>query len=539
MKKISTIAFALLLGGGLNAQTLDAAIKKTDNERYDLAGSEFRKLISADPNKVDNQFYYAENFFKKGENDSALAVLKQAAQLDATNPLTLVAGGKLLWYSGDTASARKKFVEAVKLTKSKNAEIMRQIGATYLNAPIQNLDLAIAVLTEAVKVDGKSIDGYLLLGDALLEKTPENGTAAIKNYNKALEIDAKNCRGIVRKAKLYQRAQNYEQANTLYKEAQVLDPTYAPAFRENAELNMKFNQFGRAIENWKKYLELNNSDEARYRFATALFSSKKYCEAIPELETLRSNGYINFYVHRMLSYSLFECNPDNKAEINTKGIESSDAFFALAPQAKVISLDYKYRAQHLVKLGKDSLAIAEFEKASQLDPEKKGEYAGEIAKMSMKAKKYDKVIENYLIKMNNDPKNLNAGEHFELGRAYFFGPKNYALADSSFKNMLNLTPNYSMGFVWRGRASTKLDEKNVLWLAQPHYEKYLELITAEEKVAAQHKTSQMEAGKYLGDYYVNSPKKDFAKAKLYWKIVQDLDPADKQAKAFFASPAGK
>jgi len=39
---------------------------------------------------------------------------------------------------------------------------------------------------------------------------------------------------------------------------------------------------------------------------------------------------------------------------------------------------------------------------------------------------------------------------------------------------------------------------------------------------------------------VNSKEgKDYAKAKLVWKMVQDLDPTDKQAKAFFASPAGK
>ena len=76
---------------------------------------------------------------------------------------------------------------------------------------------------------------------------------------------------------------NYDLANEKYKEAQGIDSTYAPAYRENAELNMMFNQSKKAIENWKKYLSLNNTLESRYRYATALFNGKQYCEAIPEI----------------------------------------------------------------------------------------------------------------------------------------------------------------------------------------------------------------------------------------------------------------
>ena len=68
----------------------------------------------------------------------------------------------------------------------------------------------------------------------------------------------------------------------------------------------------------------------------------------------------------------------------------------------------------------------------------------------------------------------------------------------------------------------------------------MELITPEEAAAPANKASLMEASKYLGDYYVNSKEgKDHAKAKIYWEKVRTLDPADKQAAAFFASPAGK
>jgi len=48
------------------AQTLQDAITKSDNERYQAAAAEFRALIAKEANKGDNYFYYGENFFKKG-----------------------------------------------------------------------------------------------------------------------------------------------------------------------------------------------------------------------------------------------------------------------------------------------------------------------------------------------------------------------------------------------------------------------------------------------------------------------------------------
>ena len=134
------------------------------------------------------------------------------------------------------------------------------------------------------------------MGDALLQITPENSSPAIKNYNLALNLDPKSPKALVRTAKIYFAAKNPELANSKYEEAQALDPNYAPAYRENAELYMRYDKSTKAIENWKKYLALNNSIEARYRYATSLFQGKKYCDAIGELTSVQAGGFNNFYV---------------------------------------------------------------------------------------------------------------------------------------------------------------------------------------------------------------------------------------------------
>jgi tetratricopeptide (TPR) repeat protein len=526
MKKIAV--FATLLCTGLQAQTLKDAVYKTDNERFSEASSEFKALVAKEPTGV-NYFYFGENYYEWGEKDSAMMIWKAGSEKDLVSPMSAVAKGKMLWVSGSKDAAKVEFTKALTTTKNKNAEVMRAIAETYIESENKSLDEAIALLETATKLDPKNEDGHLLLGDALLEKTPTNGSPAIVSYKKVLEINPKSPRGIVRIAKLYQRAQNFEEANKYYQEAKAVDATYAPAYRENAELNMMFKQNAKAIENWKKYLELNNSDDARYRFATAMYSGKQYCEVIPEIEGLQGKGFNNFYMERMLTYSYYECGKD--ADFAKKGLAASDRFFQMAPSDKVIFKDYKYRGLILSKSGSDSLAIIELEKASAIDQEAAKELAPDIAKLYSKLKKYDKVIAIYEAKKGSSA--LTATEQFELGNAYFKGPKDYVKADTAYATVLSLSPNYYPAAYYRARCAYIFDPNKEKWAAKPYLEKVIELVKPEERASKNNKPLVMEAAKYLGDYYVNSAEKDTAKAKSYWNIVKELDPADKQAEAFF------
>lgn len=539
MKNYIIFTCAMTLGSWANAQTLKDAIYKTDNERFSEASGDFGKLIQKEPANGTNYFYFGELYFeralmstndKKMYMDSAIALFDKAIAIDAVNPMSIVAKGKSLWIQGQTDAGKVEFTKATTQTKNKNPEVLRAIAETYIDADKKNLDEAILLLETAVKLDPKNEDGHLLMGDALLEKTPQNGSPAIKSYNKVLEINPKSPRGVVRVAKLYQRAQNFEEANKYYQQAKELDPTFAPAYRENAELNMLFKQSAKAIENWKKYLELNNSDEARYRFITALFNGKQYCEVIPEIEALQRKGFNNFYLERMVSYSAVDC-AQGDASLVQKGLMASNHFFEMVPQDKIIFMDYKYRGLLYSKNNQDSLAIVELEKASEIDQDAAKELAGDIGRLCMKLKKYDKVITSYNFKKSTS--SLTATEYFELGRAYFFGPKNYAAADSAFAKLVEISPTYSPGYLWRARASYPLDPVKEKWLAKPYLEEVLKLVKPEERAVGPNKAMVLEACKYMGDYYVNSKEKDIAKAKEFWNIVKELDPADKQAAAFF------
>ena len=538
MKKITLISASFILASSTFAQTLQDAITKTDNERYAAAASDFRALIAKEAAKGDNYFYYGENFFKKGDLDSANMYYQKGVELNATYPLNYVGLGKVLWYKGNTADAKTQLFKAATLGANKNTEVMRKTAETYINADNKNLDEAMTLLNAAIKIEPKNAENYLLMGDALLEKNPTEGGPAIKQYDKFSELNPKSPKGILRAGKLYQRGRNYQLALDLYKKAQDLDPTYAPAYREKAELYHLAGQKANAVESYKKYLELNNSEEARERYAAFVFNNKQYADAISEIEKLQGTGNTNLYLDRYLGYSYAELGNKTDTAAYRKGLNAISKFFDKSSKVanfKYVGTDYKYKGILLSKTGKDSLGIIEMEKAAQMDPKLAGDITNEIAKSYMKSKRYDKAIATYEKKMAGDPKNLSGQDYFEMGRAYYFGPKDFVKSDSCFSKVTQAIPTFATAYFWRGKANVQQDLKNEKWLAKPHYEKALTLIKPEERAGS--KLNVIEACEYLGYYYLVM--KDNAKAKEYFTIVKDLDPNNKKQVEFFKSPAGK
>jgi predicted Zn-dependent protease len=531
MKITKIVALLLVSSTAAFGQNLQNALKNTDNELFTEATKEFKSLIKLEPNNAVNYFYLGENFFAQKELDSAIYYWNQAATAEPTNPLASVALGKIKLSNGDVAGAQTFFNEVLTKTKNKNAEVLRNVAKAYINSDFVNTTESIALLEQAVKIDAKNEYNYLLLGDAYLTATPPNANDAIKNYNSVFNINAKSTKALVRIGKLYTRVNSDSAANANFAKAIAIDPTYAPAYRENAELYLKYaNKASKAIENWKKYLELNNSQEARYRYITALYKGKQYCEVITETNNLTATGFTNFYMDRMLTFSYAECTNDKSN--SEKGLVASDVFFKKVPQDKINYLDYKYRGQLLVALNKDSLAVFEYEKAIAKDESKKAELLPVIAKSYLKTKKYQKGIETLLLKNTMSP--LSVAEYFDLGKAYFFGPKNYRAADSAFTKVNEKSPTYAPGYYWKARAIRFIDPNDKNYTAKAFYEKTFELVKPEERASNGNKPMLLETCKYLGTYYEMSAAKDLEKAKSFYTVVLELDPNDAQAKAFLA-----
>ena len=71
-KKLSVFFTALLICANLFAQTLNDAIRLTDNEQYEAATALFKVLISNEPANATNYYYLGENYLLSDNADSAL-----------------------------------------------------------------------------------------------------------------------------------------------------------------------------------------------------------------------------------------------------------------------------------------------------------------------------------------------------------------------------------------------------------------------------------------------------------------------------------
>lgn len=552
MKKITLIASALTLTHIAFAQTLQDAIIKTDNERYESAASDFLNLVAKEPAKGENYFYLGETYFKSGDLDSANIFYQKGADINATYPLNHVGLGKVLWYKGKTADAKAEFFKAATLGANKNAEVMRKTAEVYINSENKSLDEAISLLNAAIKLEPKNAENHILMGDALLEKNPSDGGPAIKEYSKATELNPKSPKGVLRSGKLYQRARNYQLALDLYKQAEAIDPTYAPAYREKAELYHLAGQKANAVESYKKYLTLNNSDKERARYAGFLLNNKQYAEAVAEIEALQKAGNTDLYLNRYLAYSYAELGNKTDSLAYKKGVTAINNFFdksSKVPNFKYIGTDYKYKGVLLSKTGQDSLGVIEMEKAITAEPKLEGEMRALIASTWVKAKKYNKAIDAYNKKMAGDKNNLALQDWYDFGRAYYYEGGNkqkekkdaealqlFIQADTCFSILAQKSPEYAIAYFWRGKANVQQDLKNEKWLAKPYYEKGLELVTKQNALPA-NKNSVIEACEYLGYNAVTT--KDYTKAKEYFGIIRTLDPNNKKAVEFFKSPQGK
>lgn len=530
MKKVVYFVASTLISSLTFAQSLESAKLKTAYERYDESTKEFSTLIKNNPNDADNYFYLAENYLLAETLDSAVYYWNKAYTINPNSALAQVAKGKTLWIQGNKTAAIEEFENAVKTSKRKNGEVYRQIGSILTSAPVKDLDKAIAYLKTAVEVDPKNVEGFLLLGDAILEKDPKNGTDAIREYNNAERIE-QSPRTIVRKAKLYQRARNYKLADEMYVQAQTLDAKYAPAYKAHAELQGMFGKYELAIANWKKYLALNDDEYSRYKYAAALFSAQKYTDALAEIEKLTAKNYSSIYTERINIYSTYEvleasADKNDGTKFQT-GLDKITKFIEkYEPKKATVGMDYKYKALYLTKVGKNEEAVAAYYKAAE-DSTVAGDVLIGLAKTFTKAEKYEDAIKAYSKIIEKDSSKLSLGDYFELGRVYFFA-KDYANSDKANAYVLKLSPTYSFSHFWRGRANVYMDLNRVTWAAKPHYEGYLNNVDDAQKL--QYKSMTLEAYKYLGDYYVNSPEKNVEKAKEVWMKIIELEPENENNK---------
>jgi tetratricopeptide (TPR) repeat protein len=519
MKHIKVFISLMMLSQASFGQTLKEALILTDNEQYDLASDRYIQLLQKEPANGLYWFYYGENFFKNDQPDSAKYAYEKGLAADPGNPINLVGTGKLKLEQGNNADARKDFDKALTMSGPKTSLVQSEVAESFINTRNKDLSYAIKLLGNAIAVDAKNPELYILLGDAYSEQN--NGTLAAENYNKALDLDKNAVKAIVHKGRLYKRSTNFEGAASEFESAIKLNPNFAPAHRELAEAYFKLRKMDAAKLEYKKYLELSkNNNSARMRYASFLFMSGDYAEAQTEINQLSKIDSSNIGMLRLAAYNAYETGDIAKAKTTL------DKVFKSTIENQRTAMDYEYNGKILLKEANDSAAAESFEKAYLMDTTKT-DILTEMGNMYMKLKKYPEAVSAYERRVTNG-RGLKSTDYFNLGRAYYFN-KNFAQADTLFAKVVELLPTWPNGILWRAQTNAQLDPDSKDGKAKPYYEKYIEVALADSANADKYKSGLVESYKYLGGYYYLIDKKP-EESKNYWKKVLELAPDDKQAK---------
>ncbi len=515
MRKVFSIVILVLGAYALSAQTLQDAQREIDNENYFKAKQVLFKLIKdGTVSKNDAAYYLGNAYLKSDDVDSAKVFYQMVFNPDTRTALGYVANGRLALLGKDKVAAKQNFDRALQTSKSKNANIFYEIGDAYFRPAVIDLQAAIANFERAFELDAKNTTIILALGDAYLESA-DGGGKAMNKYEAASESNGKLAMAWIKTGRLAVRARIYEQAITAFNKALEIDQNYPIVYKELAEAYYLSKQYDKVKPNFEKYIALSPGDnQARTTLASLYFQSKEYDKAIEESNKGLANDATNYIFQRIIAFSNFELKRYKEAT------EASQKFWDNANK-KLKDIDYIYSARIAAQTGDTTAAINYFKTALANDSSN-CDLLGEFGKVLFQAKHYNEAIAQYAFKKEKCGK-LNSLEVFYLGRSYYHSGDSL-MADTTFAEFVTRNPTSPDGYLWRANAHLKIGKLED-YGAVPFYQKYIEL-TANDP--SKYKRNLTDAYLYVGLYYFDKMK-DKEQAKSYFTKALELDPASEQA----------
>jgi tetratricopeptide (TPR) repeat protein len=598
-KKTSLILTLLVVCSvaGLRAQTMDEAIRAMNNERFDRADSILQVLAKKAP---DSKIYYRLgentmlNFFSDTISNSLKVVAAEAKQqfekgisLNANDPLNYVGLAKVASYLGDQQTATQMRIKAKsfllpykKVTKIPNpsdyAFTLAKLAESYIVFDKVDTTMALPLIREALTIDEKNGSIYIIAGDIYL--LVNNGSLAIKNYNRAQDCDLQSPIANMKIGYIYYKGRNLTAAIPYYEQAIALDKNYAPGYRELGQLYSLAGRFKESKNYFETYLKLTNQNiPAKIRYVNALFYSKNYADVVKNVEDIFAVDKSRTYLNRIAGYSSYE--QGNYAD----ALKYMDHLFAELPTDRILKKDYIYYARIIMKKNQnypkmlDELDKANAELASvkgkneelkgpAKEKEKVSEepYIAKIAEIQKNidasakelGKAYDayekaitfadedagliqeKARNHYLHRHYTDaagtwrrliPKGKDSEDNYmQIGRAYYQG-KDYDKADEILGEMGNKYPHFIPGQALRANNAFAKDPDGKLGLAK---EKFTALLASASTDSVKYANEIFDALRFLGFNALQENKYDAAKA--YYTRMLNLDPNNKdiQIKAY-------
>jgi len=577
----------------IQAQDLNAAISLTRSEQYDKAEELLKQLIQKEPANSKYYFYLGENYIADYYSDtisnsltiagkSAQEAFQKGVSANANDPLNYVGLGRIAFLLGDNKTATEmrakaksfllpyKNIKKISPPAKEYALTLAKIAESYIKDETVDTAAALPLIRDAIKIDNKNRDVYLIAGDIYI--LVNDGSKAIASYNQAQFADPQSPTANMKIGNIYVKGRALNAAIPYFEQAIELNANYAPAYRELGQLYLSAQRFDKAKEYFKKYLELTAGNiPAMNRYVTALFYGKDYDGVISTVVDIFAVDKSRVILNRLAGYSCYEKTPPDY----DKALAYMETLFKELPPERIIAKDYQYLARILVKkninapkIADEAIALkaqAEKEKSRmantsnaaekakikasyddlisrsgklEVDARKSGEEVnrafaaygklleyrpddrallGEIASTYNSFRQYYGVAKTLSKMLGPLPEKRE--DYMQVGRAYVNAEK-YQAADSIFQIITKSSPDYVPAYLWIARTYSKMDG-----LARSRFEKVAEVGKTD---SLKYESELMEAFNYLSYYHMMN--ENWGKAKDYFNRMINLNANSKENK---------
>ena len=494
-----------------------------------------RTLNDGGTDKAISYFYLGSLELREGNKAEAAKNFNAGVAANPANGYNYVGLGQIALMDGNKAEAEKQFKAAL-ATDKKDAALMAEVARAYFNvdpvAYAKEIDKQIA---NAMKVSkNKEAKVYVLQGDMV--KQNDLGQAA-GFYEQAIIYDEEagniNPEAYVKYSNLYNRV-NPEFAINKLKELNEKLPTSALAQSELAEKYYDANQFTRAAEQYGKYIQNPNhfqSDEQRY--SGLLYFGKRYQESLDQAEKVLASDPDNVYMQRMVML--------NKSALEDfAGAEAAAQKLFAHKDATFTTTDYTTYAEVLNQLGRPAEALAAYEQAFAINPEKNHGLLKDMSSMYTNMEDYVKAAE-VMQKYVDDGQDVSLNDYFTLSNRY----KNLGLslpegsqertdaANNGIKYVdMALADAANKGPLYRNKA-TLIQVRDGGEITPELVETYQAMIAAYDEDPA-NRTKYVDAYKSafnnIANYYLKAGDKD--NARLYFEKFLEVDPENEPLREY-------
>lgn len=213
----------------------------------------------ASTNERSNRFYAeAVAEYEQGNMAEAIIQLRNAVQQDPENMDARLLLGKMYLEDGTLASAVKELEIVYERRRSDEAELL--LGQAYFASG--RFDDALRIVSNDALTSEMVVQKQIVRGDALLAQQKDE--AAMRAYERALEVDADNKRARYGLARALSIQGEINRATRMMEELTEADPSFAPAWMLKGEIALSRGNKNEAFEAFNKAVELTPNDVNAY-----------------------------------------------------------------------------------------------------------------------------------------------------------------------------------------------------------------------------------------------------------------------------------